>query len=370
MVVSAGAKHTLFNLAQVLYDHGDEVVIPVPAWGSYAEQARLCGAAPVLVPCTRARRLSASQPDALARALGPRTKAVVLCTPSNPTGAAYSARASCARWPTCCGRAACYVIVDEIYAELAYDGMRDQVAARARARPARAHRDRRRREQALCDDRLPRRLDARRRARSRARARRCRARRRRAWPPCASSRRRPRSRARRSRSSRCAPRSQRRRDLLIARLSRDPGAARAASRAARSTCSSRSTSCSGAAGLADDTDVANFLLERARVAVVPGSAFHAPGYVRLSYAASEAATRARRRAHRRRARHAALSSRPEAFRSGLRPRRNPRNTGVFLRFLLRARSLLNTSERELGVQRQLSAGAPVAPRALAPGRVR
>ena len=44
MVVSAGAKHTLFNLAQVLYDHGDEVVIPVPAWGSYVDQAQLCGA--------------------------------------------------------------------------------------------------------------------------------------------------------------------------------------------------------------------------------------------------------------------------------------------------------------------------------------
>lgn len=51
VVVSAGAKHTLFNLAQALYDHGDEVVIPVPAWGSYADQAALCGAQPVLVPC-------------------------------------------------------------------------------------------------------------------------------------------------------------------------------------------------------------------------------------------------------------------------------------------------------------------------------
>jgi aspartate aminotransferase len=55
VVVSAGAKHALFNLAQALFDHGDEVVIPVPAWGSYAEQARLCGASPTLVAARRAR---------------------------------------------------------------------------------------------------------------------------------------------------------------------------------------------------------------------------------------------------------------------------------------------------------------------------
>ena len=55
-----GAKHALFNLAQALYDHGDEVVIPVPAWGSYADQAQLCGARPVLVPCAERGRLLAA----------------------------------------------------------------------------------------------------------------------------------------------------------------------------------------------------------------------------------------------------------------------------------------------------------------------
>ena len=121
VVVSAGAKHTLFNLAQVLYDHGDQVVIPVPAWGSYAEQASLCGAQPVLVPCSEANGFRV-EPDALANALSPSTKAVVLCTPSNPTGAAYSASQLLALAEVL-RRSHCYVIVDEIYAELAYDGM-------------------------------------------------------------------------------------------------------------------------------------------------------------------------------------------------------------------------------------------------------
>jgi aspartate aminotransferase len=120
VVVSAGAKHTLFNLAQVLFDHGDEVVIPVPAWGSYAEQARLCGAEPVLVPCAETDGFLV-RPEQLARALSARTKAVVLCTPSNPTGAAYGA-AELGALARVLERSDAYVIVDEIYAELMYDG--------------------------------------------------------------------------------------------------------------------------------------------------------------------------------------------------------------------------------------------------------
>jgi aspartate aminotransferase len=120
VVVSAGAKHALFNLAQALFQEGDEVVIPVPAWGSYAEQARLCGATPVLLPCSMADGFLV-QPDALRSALGPRTKAVVLCTPSNPTGAAYSG-AQLAALAEVLRESRAYLIVDEIYATLCYDG--------------------------------------------------------------------------------------------------------------------------------------------------------------------------------------------------------------------------------------------------------
>ena len=125
VVVSAGAKHALFNLAQVLYDDGDEVVIPVPAWGSYAEQVRLCGATPVLVPCSEGDGFLV-RPEALAAALTARTKAVVLCTPSNPTGATYAPEALRALAAVLANDAAPsrpYVIVDEIYAELVFDGL-------------------------------------------------------------------------------------------------------------------------------------------------------------------------------------------------------------------------------------------------------
>jgi aspartate aminotransferase len=120
VVVSAGAKHTLFNIAEVLFDHGDEVVIPTPAWVSYADQARLCGALPVLVPCAESDRFLV-QPEALANAINARTKAVVLCTPSNPTGAAYDA-AALERIAEVLRKTSALAIVDEIYGELLYDG--------------------------------------------------------------------------------------------------------------------------------------------------------------------------------------------------------------------------------------------------------
>jgi aspartate aminotransferase len=126
--VSVGAKHVLFNLAMALYEPGDEVVIPKPYWVSYPEQVRLAGATPVLVD-TREEDGWKLAPEKLERALGPRTKAVILCTPSNPTGATYTedeTRALC----EVLRRHDCWLIVDEIYAELVYDGFRFASAAK------------------------------------------------------------------------------------------------------------------------------------------------------------------------------------------------------------------------------------------------
>ena len=126
--VSIGAKHVLFNLALALYEPGDEVVIPKPYWVSYPEQVRIFGATPVLVD-TREEdgwKLSA---EGLERALTPQTKAVVLCSPSNPTGAAYTeeeTRALC----EVLRKHDCWLIVDEIYAELVYEGFRFVSAAK------------------------------------------------------------------------------------------------------------------------------------------------------------------------------------------------------------------------------------------------
>jgi aspartate aminotransferase len=118
--VTVGAKHALFNLALALFDAGDEVIIPAPYWVSYPEHARIAGAVPVIVETTQANGFRMSPGD-LERALGPKTKAVILCTPNNPTGAAYDAKALGALLDVLRAHD-CWIIVDEIYCDLVYDG--------------------------------------------------------------------------------------------------------------------------------------------------------------------------------------------------------------------------------------------------------
>ena len=120
IVVSCGAKHVLFNLAMVLFQPGDEVVIPAPYWVSYPEQVRLAGATPVILPAPEDDGFRL-RPEALRAALGPRTKAVMLCTPSNPTGAAYAAEHLLPLIEVLRAHD-CWIIVDEIYGSLTYDG--------------------------------------------------------------------------------------------------------------------------------------------------------------------------------------------------------------------------------------------------------
>lgn len=119
VVVSAGAKHVLFNLALALYDEGDEVIIPAPYWVSYPEQVRIAGAEPVIVETTPGDGFVLT-PDKLASAITDRTKALVLCSPSNPTGAAYSADQLRALAEVAASHDF-WIIVDEIYGQLVYD---------------------------------------------------------------------------------------------------------------------------------------------------------------------------------------------------------------------------------------------------------
>jgi aspartate aminotransferase len=119
-VVSVGAKHTLFNLALALYDEGDEVLIPAPYWVSYPEQTRIAGATPKIIE-TSADDGYRMRPEALARAVTRRTKALVLCSPSNPTGAAYTGD-QLAALAAVIEPHSFYVITDEIYGQLVYDG--------------------------------------------------------------------------------------------------------------------------------------------------------------------------------------------------------------------------------------------------------
>lgn len=118
VVVTVGAKHSLFHLAQALFDEGDEVVIPTPSWVSYADQARLCGATPVFVPCAEADGFMPTA-AALRAALSSRTKAVILCSPNNPTGSTFD-EAALRELADLFLERSVWVIVDEIYAELFY----------------------------------------------------------------------------------------------------------------------------------------------------------------------------------------------------------------------------------------------------------
>ncbi len=122
IVVSNGAKHSLFNALAVCIDQGDEVLVPAPYWVSYPEMVRLAGGVPVPVLAREADgfRIDA---ESLEAAVTPRTRALILNSPSNPTGAVLGRRdleaiAEVVR------RHDLLVITDEIYEKLIYDGVR------------------------------------------------------------------------------------------------------------------------------------------------------------------------------------------------------------------------------------------------------
>jgi aspartate aminotransferase len=89
VMVSAGAKHCIANALLAIVDPGDEVVIPAPHWVSYSELVKLAGGVPISLP-TLASEGYKLRPEALAAALTERSKAIILCSPSNPSGAVYS----------------------------------------------------------------------------------------------------------------------------------------------------------------------------------------------------------------------------------------------------------------------------------------
>lgn len=122
VIVSCGAKHSLYNIAQILFEEGDEVIIPAPYWVTYPDQVRLNDATPVIVK-TREEDHFLITKDQLKDAITPRTKAIILNSPSNPAGAVYTERdfydvadllVSTSIW----------IISDEIYEKFIYDGKR------------------------------------------------------------------------------------------------------------------------------------------------------------------------------------------------------------------------------------------------------
>ena len=121
IVVSCGAKHTLYNLAQVLFEEGDEVIIPSPYWVSYPDIVILTGAKPVILK-TNASDGFKIGPGQLEEVINPRTKAVIINSPSNPTGAAYS-QAELVELAEVFIKKDVLVISDDIYEKILYDGI-------------------------------------------------------------------------------------------------------------------------------------------------------------------------------------------------------------------------------------------------------
>lgn len=128
IVVSIGAKHTLFNLALALYEPGDEVIVPAPYWVSYPAQVSFVGATPKVVSTTEADGFRLT-PEALRAAVTDKTKAIILCTPSNPTGSAYGEDHLRELAAAMKDTGDYWIIVDEMYGELTYDGFEQRSLA-------------------------------------------------------------------------------------------------------------------------------------------------------------------------------------------------------------------------------------------------
>lgn len=118
IVVCCGAKHALYNIFQVLINKGDEVIIPTPYWVSYPEQVKLAEGVPVFVEGREENQFKIT-PEQLEAAITPRTKAVIINSPSNPTGVVYS-RSELVALAEICLKHKLFIISDEIYEKLIY----------------------------------------------------------------------------------------------------------------------------------------------------------------------------------------------------------------------------------------------------------
>ncbi|WP_421726446.1 pyridoxal phosphate-dependent aminotransferase [Bauldia sp.] len=121
--VGTGGKQVLFNALMATLNPGDEVVIPAPYWVSYPEIVSLAGATPVIVP-TRPEDDFRMTPDALEAAITPKTKWLILNSPSNPSGAAYTRDTLKALTDVVMRHDHVWVLTDDMYEHLVYDGIK------------------------------------------------------------------------------------------------------------------------------------------------------------------------------------------------------------------------------------------------------
>ncbi|MBO4871751.1 MAG: pyridoxal phosphate-dependent aminotransferase [Muribaculaceae bacterium] len=127
IVVGNGAKHELCNAVMALVNPGDEVIIPTPAWVSYVQMVKLAGGKSVLVPSTLDQNFKIT-PDKLEQAITPKTRLIILCSPSNPTGSIYSRDELKGLADVLARHEQVMIIADEIYEHINYVGGHESLA--------------------------------------------------------------------------------------------------------------------------------------------------------------------------------------------------------------------------------------------------
>jgi aspartate aminotransferase len=121
ITVGAGAKQVLYNALMATLDEGDEVIIPAPYWVSYPDMVNLAGGTPVFITCDANANFKL-RPEQLEAAITPKTKWIILNSPSNPSGAAYSRKEMKALTDVLVKHPHVYVMADDIYEHVLYDG--------------------------------------------------------------------------------------------------------------------------------------------------------------------------------------------------------------------------------------------------------
>ncbi len=128
ITINSGAKHSVFNVLAVLIEEGDEVIIPAPYWVSYSEMVRILGGKNTIIPTTEDSGFKIT-PNDLDRVMGPRTKVFLLNSPCNPTGSVYS-REELFSLAEYLEQKDVVIISDEIYEKILYDGKTHESIAR------------------------------------------------------------------------------------------------------------------------------------------------------------------------------------------------------------------------------------------------
>ena len=124
IIVSNGAKHSIYNALMVLLNRSDEVLIPLPYWVSYPEMVNLCEATPRFIKTTAANNFKITAGD-LAKHITPKTKILILNSPANPTGSVYK-KEELAGIAKICVQKNIFVISDEIYEKIIFDGLKHE----------------------------------------------------------------------------------------------------------------------------------------------------------------------------------------------------------------------------------------------------